>query len=207
MLYRNTSAEIVVKREITMEDNFVTIVSGLPRSGTSMMMQAVHAGGMAAVTDNIRKSDSDNPRGYYEFEPVKKTKEDSSWVQNATGKVVKMVYRLLYDLPADYEYRIIFMNRSIEEVLLSQKKMLERIGKKGADIADEKLSELFKSELEKIYKWIDAQPNFSIVSVNYRDAVESPQAQCSIVNDFLGGNLDTDKMASAIEPTLYRNRQ
>ena len=190
-----------------MEDNFVTIVSGLPRSGTSMMMQAVHAGGMAVVTDNIRKSDSDNPRGYYEFEPVKKTKEDPSWLQQATGKVVKMVYRLLYDLPADYEYRIIFMNRSIEEVLLSQKKMLERIGKKGADIADEKLSELFKSELEKIYKWIDAQPNFSIVSVNYRDAVESPQAHCRIVNDFLGGNLDTDKMASVIDPTLYRNRQ
>ena len=190
-----------------MEDNFVTIVSGLPRSGTSMMMQAIHAGGMAAVTDNIRKSDSDNPRGYYEFEPVKKTKEDPSWVQHATGKVVKMVYRLLYDLPADYEYRIIFMNRSIEEVLLSQKKMLERIGKKGADIADEKLSGLFKSELEKIYKWIDTQPNFSILSVNYRDAVESPLAQCSIVNDFLGGDLDTGKMASAIDPTLYRNRR
>ena len=192
-LYIDTSAEIVVKREVTVEDNFVTIVSGLPRSGTSMMMQAVHAGGMAAVTDDIRKSDSDNPRGYYEFEPVKKTKEDPSWIQQATGKVVKMVYRLLYDLPADYEYRIIFMNRSIEEVLLSH-------------IADEKLSELFKSELEKIYKWIDAQPNFSIVSVNYRDAVESPLDQCSIVNDFLGGNLDTDKMASAIDPTLYRNR-
>jgi len=190
-----------------MKNNFITIVSGLPRSGTSMMMQAVHSGGLDAVTDNIRKSDRDNPRGYYEFEPVKKTKEDPSWLSEATGKVVKMVYRLLYDLPGDYKYRIIFMNRSVEEILLSQKKMLERIGKKGADITDEKLARLFKQELEKIYQWIDTQSNFSVVSVNYKDMVEGPLEQCRIVNDFLDGRLDTEKMASAIDPTLYRNRR
>jgi hypothetical protein len=190
-----------------MENNFITIVSGLPRSGTSMMMQAIHSGGMVAITDNIRKSDSDNPRGYYEFEPVKKTKEDSSWIPQAAGKVVKMVYRLLYDLPPDYEYRIIFMNRSIEEILLSQKKMLERLGKQGADITDEKLSGLFKQELEKIYLWLGNQNNFSMISINYKDMVENAMNQCCMVNNFLGGCLDTDKMALAIDPSLYRNRK
>ena len=95
-----------------MDHSFITIVSGLPRSGTSMMMQAINAGGMDALTDNIRKKDEDNPRGYYEFEPVKKTKQDASWLADARGKVVKMVYRLLYDLPAEgYEYRVVFMRR------------------------------------------------------------------------------------------------
>ena len=190
-----------------MENNFVTIVSGLPRSGTSMMMQAVHTGGMPSVTDEIRQSDIDNPKGYYEFEPVKKTKQDPSWVPKALGKVVKMVYRLLYDLPPDYQYRVVFMNRNIAEILTSQQKMLERIGKKGADITDEKLTDLFNKELEKVHAWLTDQPNFSVITVNYKDMIEDPLPQCTKVNDFLGEILDTEKMASVIDPSLYRNRQ
>lgn len=117
--------------------DFITVVSGLPRSGTSMMMQILEAGSMPILTDYIRKSDEDNPQGYYEFEPVKKNKDDPSWVSDGTGKAVKMVYRLLYDLPKDFEYRVIFMRRIIDEVLISQAKMLKRNAKKGTDISDE----------------------------------------------------------------------
>jgi hypothetical protein len=185
---------------------FITIVSGLPRSGTSMMMQVIEAGGIPALTDNVRTKDEDNPQGYYEFEPVKKTREDPSWVSGARGKVVKMVYRLLYDLPADQEYRVIFMRRNIDEVLASQKKMLQRSGKQGAGVSDEKLKELFMAELDKFNRWIAAQPNFSIIEVDYSDMVASPATQCGRINAFLGGALDGDRAADAVDPSLYRNR-
>jgi len=190
-----------------MECNFITIVSGLPRSGTSMMMQALQAGGMPVLTDEIRTSDIENPKGYYEFEPVKKTKDDPSWVPQAIGKVVKMVYRLLYDLPKDYEYRVIFMDRNIAEIMVSQRTMLERSGKKGADIDDEKLALLLKEELEKAYKWVKEQDNFSMISIGYKDMVQNPLPQCALVNEFLGNPLDTEKMASVIDASLYRNRR
>ncbi|MHC4293732.1 MAG: sulfotransferase family protein, partial [Planctomycetota bacterium] len=159
------------------------------------------------VTDHIRKSDEDNPKGYYEFEPVKRTNEDPSWIAGAVGKVVKMVYRLLYDLPADHKYRVVFMRRNIEEILVSQDKMLERSGQKGADISNEKLAKLFKTDLEKVDKWIAAQDNFSVISVNYGQMIKSPMAECQRVNDFLSEILDVDKMLSVVDPSLYRNRK
>ena len=185
---------------------FITIVSGLPRSGTSMMMQAIEAGGIPALTDNIRKKDEDNPKGYYEFEPVKKTRDDPSWVPGARGKVVKMVYILLYDLPEEYEYRVIFMRRNIDEVLASQKTMLERSGKQGAKISDEKLAALFKTQLEKFDHWIETRKNFSILPVDYKDILTSPKSQCERINKFLGGVLDIDASTAVVNPSLYRNR-
>jgi hypothetical protein len=185
---------------------FITIVSGLPRSGTSMMMQVVEAGGIPALTDNLRTKDEDNPQGYYEFEPVKKTREDPSWVPGARGKVVKMVYRLLYDLPPDQEYRVIFMRRNVDEVLISQQKMLQRSGKQGASLSDDKLKELFMAELEKFDRWIAAQKNFSIMQVDYSDMVSSPETQCTRIKEFLGGVLDCERAAAAVDPSLYRNR-
>jgi hypothetical protein len=185
---------------------FITIVSGLPRSGTSMMMQAIEAGGIPALADHIRKKDEDNPKGYYEFEPVKKTKDDPSWLPGARGKVVKMVYSLLYDLPEDYEYRVIFMRRNMDEVLASQKKMLERSGKQGAKVSDEKLAELFTSQLEKFDRWVAARTTIALLSIDYKDMVASPKAQCEKVGEFLGGVLDTDAAAAAVDPSLYRNR-
>ena len=185
---------------------FITIVSGLPRSGTSMMMQAIEAGGIPALTDNIRKKDEDNPKGYYEFEAVKKTKDNSSWVPSAQGKVVKMVYILLYDLPDDYEYRVIFMRRNMDEVLASQKIMLERSGKQGAKISDEKLAALFNTQLAKLDHWIADRKNFSILPVNHQDMITSPKVQCERINKFLGGVLDVDAAAEIVNPALYRNR-
>ena len=185
---------------------FITIVSGLPRSGTSMMMQAIEAGGLPALADHVRTKDEDNPKGYYEFEPVKKTKEDPSWVPGARGKVVKMVYSLLYDLPETYEYRVIFMRRNMDEVLASQKKMLERSGKKGASVSDEKLAELFTAQLAKFDRWVEARSNIALLSINYKDMIASPKAECEKIGEFLGGVLDTDAAAAAVDPSLYRNR-
>jgi hypothetical protein len=169
------------------------------------MMQALEAGGMPVLTDDIRKRDEDNPKGYYEFEPVKKTNTDPSWVAGAVGKTVKMVYRLLYDLPKDYEYRVVFMRRNMDEVLASQRIMLERTGQKGADTSDEKLADLFNRDLEEVYRWVENQDNFSMVSINYNEMVKSPLLECHQVNEFLGAGLDVDKMASAVNPSLYRN--
>lgn len=108
---------------------FVTIASGLPRSGTSLVMQMLRAGGMTLLTDRVRPPDEDNPRGYYEFEPVKQTASDPAWLKAAQGKAVKMVFRLLVDLPPDYAYRVVLMTRKLEEVLASQRVMLARSGK------------------------------------------------------------------------------
>lgn len=186
---------------------FITIVSGLPRSGTSMMMQAIEAGGLPALTDNIRTADNDNPKGYYEYEPVKKTKDDPSWLEEAPGKVVKMVYRLLYDLPVGYEYRVVFTQRNLEEILASQNIMLEHRKEKGAKISDEEMARLFQAELKKFDEWTAGQGCFSILRVNYKEMVESPRQQCQRVNEFLGGVLDTDAMATVVDPSLYRNRR
>ena len=186
--------------------DYVIIVSGLPRSGTSMMMKAIHAGGIEPMIDNIRKADEDNPKGYYEFEPVKKTKEDASWLNEAAGKVVKMVYRLLYDLPADHECRVVFMQRDLKEVLASQNKMLERSGKAGGAIPDEQMAALFTSELTKCEKWLAEQPNFKTLYINHRDMINDGLTQAQKVNDFLDGGMDTDAMAATVDPTLYRNR-
>ncbi len=164
---------------------YVIIVSGLPRSGTSMMMKAIHAGGIEPLVDHVRKADEDNPKGYYEFEPVKQTKHDASWLQRAAGKVVKMVYRLLYDLPAGYDYRIIFMRRDLAEVLASQKKMLERSGKAGGGLAEEKMALLFKAELSNCEKWLDEQSNFKVLYINHRDMINNPLMECQNINAFL----------------------
>ena len=188
-------------------DAFVTIVSGLPRSGTSMMMRMISDGGIAPLIDNIRKADADNPEGYYEFEPVKQTKKDASWLGQAGGKVVKMVYRLLYDLPGGYQYRVIFMRRKLEEVIKSQEVMLERKGKAGGDMSDEKLIGLFRDEINKCLTWLRGNPAFAFIEVDYNEMVSSPGPLVARLNEFLGGSLDTAKMNAVVDPKLYRQRK
>ena len=189
-----------------MDRTFVTIVSGLPRSGTSMMMQMLVAAGIEPLTDGARQGDEDNPKGYYEFDVVKKAKSDSSWLQQAGGKAVKMIYRLLYDLPTDREYRVVFMRRDLEEVLASQSVMLERRGQGGAKLTPEQMTQAFRRELEKFDRWIGEQDNFSILHVDYKAVVSDPLAQARKVCSFLGGDLDAVAMATVVDPTLYHQR-
>jgi hypothetical protein len=119
----------------------ITIVSGLPRSGTSLMMQMLEAGGMDILTDGIRKIDKNNPWGYYEFEKVKNLGKDNSWLNLCNGKVVKIISILLYDLPTDRKYNVIFMKRNLQEVLASQRKMLDNLQLVEDNQADEKLAD------------------------------------------------------------------
>jgi len=186
-------------------DQTITIVSGLPRSGTSLMMQMLDRGGMDVVTDNIRTADEDNPKGYYEFEKVKKIKEDSSWLKDTRGKVFKMVSMLLLDLPLDEKYKIIFMKRNMNEVLASQRKMLERLGREsGPD--DDEMGELLTVHLNKTYNWLEKHKNIEVVYVNYSDLIEDPMMQAETVNRFLDKKLNVEKMVQVIDKSLYRNR-
>lgn len=186
---------------------FVTIVSGLPRSGTSLMMQMLRAGGIPTLTDDIRAADEDNPRGYLEFERVKRIKQDTAWLDEAAGKVVKMVHLLLYDLPPDREYRIVFMRRDLDEVLASQRKMLERQGKQGAQLPADQLRKVFEEQVRKVTAWIAAQPNIKSIDVVYHELIADPRGHVQRLNEFLGGTLAVEAMVEAVDPSLYRNRR
>jgi hypothetical protein len=183
----------------------IFIVSGLPRSGTSLMMQMLENGGVEIVTDNIRTADIDNPRGYYEFESVKKIKRDTSWLPQTRGKAFKMVSQLLYDLPSSETYRIIFMERDLDEMLLSQEKMLTRLGRDAAP--REAMKRSYALHLERLHAWLHQQQNLAVLRVSYNDLVERPEAQAERVREFLGGKADVDGMARTVDPSLYRNRK
>jgi hypothetical protein len=182
----------------------ITIVSGLPRSGTSLMMQMLDRGGVAVVTDTIRTADADNPRGYYELERVKKIKEDASWLPATRGKAFKMVSQLLYDLPPGEAYRIIFMERDLEEMLLSQEKMLARLGRRAAP--RDQIRRAYALHLERLHAWLSRQPNMAVLRVNYNDLVARPLGQAVCVAAFLGVPVDVERMVQSVEPSLYRNR-
>jgi hypothetical protein len=185
---------------------FITIVSGLPRSGTSMMMQLLAAGGVPALADDIRAADDDNPRGYYEFERVKQIETDSSWLDEAEGKAVKMVYRLLYDLPADREYRVIFMIRSLDEVIASQRVMLERSGQADTQLDDTRLAQIYRRQLQAVKDWLHAQANFSVIEVDYHEVLNAPKLVVEQLNHFLDGRLDVDAALQIPDSSLYRQR-
>jgi hypothetical protein len=185
-------------------NNDIIVVSGLPRSGTSLMMQLLDAGGIEVVTDLVRSPDSDNPRGYYEFEQVKKIKTDASWLPEIRGKAVKMVSQLLYDLPATECYRIVFMERDMQEVLDSQGKMLERLGRSAAP--RDEISRAYELHLTRLHQWLGEQSNMAVLRVRYADAIAQPDAEANRLNEFLGGRLEVADAVRAIDPSLYRNR-
>jgi hypothetical protein len=166
----------------------------------------LEAGGMEPATDNIRKADEDNLRGYYEFEPVKKIKEDRSWLPFCEGKAVKMISILLLDLPKDRRYRVIFMQRDMKEILASQKAMLERRGEKGAGVDDRKMANNFEKHLQQVENWLTDTDVFDVLYVSYNDVLSNPQLHIDTINKFLGGGLDTKNMSQVVEQSLYRQR-
>jgi len=185
----------------------IMVVSGLPRSGTSMTMKMLEAGGIQPLTDHVRTPDTDNPKGYYEFERVKKLKEgDISWLPEGQGKVVKVIAALLTYLPSDYEYRVLFMRRKIEEILASQAKMLENRGE-DSRVEDATMAELFNKHLQQVRIWMDSQPNMRYLDLDYNAMLAEPQIYVRQINQFLGGNLDEEKMLGVIDPSLYRQRK
>ena len=187
----------------------VILVSGLPRSGTSMLMQMLEKAGMPIVTDKIRTPDEDNPKGYHEFERIKELDKtsDKSWLKNYRGQVIKTISFLLQDLPLDLNYQVLFMRRNIEEVLRSQNKMLERNGAPGAVVPDEKMRQNYEFHLKKVYYRLDRTPNFQALYLDYPAIVEDPLREARRISAFLGRRLDVEAMAGAVNSGLYRNRQ
>lgn len=184
----------------------ITIVSGLPRSGTSLMMQMLSAGGLPALTDNLRTPDENNPRGYYEFEPVKQLRSNKAWLEQARGRAVKIIHLLLRDLPVDseYHYRVIFMKRPIAEVLASQQAMLEREGKTAADAIT--LAKVYTTQVEQAEKWMRDQSAFSCLPVEYHRIIKEPRVAAIEINEFLGRGLNVEAMVKAVDPALHRQR-
>lgn len=184
---------------------WITVVSGLPRSGTSLMMRMLEAGGIPALTDSQRVPDEDNPNGYYEFEDVKSLERDSAWLDRAAGHSVKMVYSLLKHLPADREYRVVFMRRNTSEILQSQKAMLERKGI-VTEISDDVMKALFERELRKFYEWVPQQQHLHLMNVSYNELLSEPAIVIHRISRHLGGKLNTEAMLQMIDPSLYRQR-
>jgi hypothetical protein len=187
-------------------DDFITVVSGLPRSGTSLMMQMLSAGGLPALTDESRTADENNPRGYFEFAPVKRLRTDHSWLAQARGRAVKIIHLLLRELPTDgrFNYRVILMLRPLDEILASQRAMLQRQGKPGADEA--MLRKIFQQQLREAETYIAAHTAFSFLPVAYHEVVQNPLAWAERVRSFLDRDLDLEAMARAVDPALYRQR-
>lgn len=182
----------------------IIIVSGLPRSGTSLMMQMLDRGGIPVVTDGRRSADVDNPRGYYEYEAVKRVKRDASWLPSIRGRAVKAVSQLLYDFPATERYRIIFMERDMVEMLRSQEKMLGRLGRAAAPT--DQIEESYRIHLERLFAWLDEQPHMRRLVVQYNALMADPRSEAARIDAFLHGGLDLQKMVAAVDPSLYRNR-
>jgi predicted AlkP superfamily phosphohydrolase/phosphomutase/tetratricopeptide (TPR) repeat protein len=184
----------------------IIIVSGLPRSGTSMMMQILDAAGVPVLTDKKREPDNNNPQGYYEFEPVKKMMVDRSWLPQAEGKVVKIIAQLLPFLPTNYNYKIIFMRRNMVEVLRSQQIMLGKEKEAEAKIFPVGLNDAFEKQLKKVEDWIDSQPNVDILDVNYADVVANPDEEFDAILGFLDFKGKIEEMKKVVNKSLYRNK-
>jgi hypothetical protein len=184
----------------------ITIVSGLPRSGTSLMMQMLVAGGMSPLADGERVADADNPRGYLEWERVKMLPSDPGCIAEAEGKVVKVISRLLLSLPANHEYRVIFMQRPLPEVLASQEQMMRRRGtfKEGGNSAV--IATAFEKHLREVYAWMDSKPYVKAMRIPYRDVLNTPTEIGNTITEFLGIPLSVEEMAKQVDSSLYRNR-
>ncbi len=184
----------------------ITIVSGLPRSGTSLMMQMLEKGGMPILTDGVRKPDDNNQNGYYEYEKVKGLMKDNSWLDEAEGKVVKVISGLLSFLSDNHEYKIILMRRDIEEVLSSQAKMLERLGT-SQKVDPGILKMTFEKQFEMVRTMMLKKENMQFVEISYRDLVLAPENEIKKINGFFGNIFNQEIMITAIDKTLYREKK
>jgi hypothetical protein len=189
-------------------DSKIVVVSGLPRSGTSLMMMMLDATGLPPMQDYIREADEDNPKGYYEYERVKKLPEgDTAWLKDAKGKAVKVITFLLMHLPKKYKYDVIIMRREISEILASQRKMLIRRGEDPDKVNDQEMGDLFTRHFTEVMEWVEQQKNIRFVEISYNRLMEEPEGQIEKINQFLGGVLDTQAMIAKIDPKLYRQRK
>ena len=181
------------------------MVSGLPRSGTSMMMQMLQAGGLTCLTDELREADISNPKGYFEFEKVKSLRTDNSWLSEAKGKVIKIISHLLSCLPLQLDYKVVFMERDLGEVLASQRKMLENQGRSEEKMSDERLGQIFAQQLHQVKQML-ADRQISTLFLGYKCVLEDPVEISTQLRAFLGNDLDQQAMRHVVDHNLYRQR-
>jgi hypothetical protein len=185
----------------------ITIVSGLPRSGTSLMMQMLAAGGMTLLTDHERRPDVDNPRGYCEWEPIKLLPKEPNRIDEAEGKVVKVISQLLLSLPTGKDYKLIFMERPLPEVLASQDEMLKHRGGATLSMDHAVLTSAFRDHMKEVVSWLERRDDIPVCRMGYRKVLSDPASTAKTLREFLGLGLNVEAMASQVDPTLYRNRK
>ena len=201
-MYVSENFYLIILYQIIM----IIVVSGLPRSGTSMMMKMLEATGIDVLSDDVREADEDNLKGYYEDERVKQLHEDNSWIREAENKAIKVISYQLQHLPSEYIYKVIFMQRSIREVLASQRKMMQRRGELQDDVSDNLMSKIFQKHLEETEHWIKVQPNMKTIYISYNETLDDPKKTSEKISDFLGAELDVEKMVQIVDPRLYRQK-
>ncbi|MBN2102430.1 sulfotransferase family protein [bacterium] len=184
----------------------ITIVSGLPRSGTSLMMQMLEKGGMETLKDNSRIPDVNNPRGYYEYNKAKSLQKDNTWLKDAEGRCVKIIAPLLCFLPVQYEYNILFMTRNMDEMIQSQTKMLHNMHQQGAALESSVLKKTFQKQTDKVLLLLSNFKNVRLQKFSYNEMINNPTANALLVNQFLKSSLSVNAMASAIDQSLYHER-
>jgi len=183
----------------------ITVVSGLPRSGTSLMMQMLNAVGLEPLTDGVRQADASNERGYFEYEPVKRLMQNSSWLGLAEGKAVKIIAVFLPHLPREFKYRIIFMERDLDSILRSQARMIARLKGSAPDGDQALLKRTFQQQVERNLAWCRKQPNIDLLRVRYEDLLADPLAVSRHVSAFTGA-VDPNVMSAAVDPTLHHEQ-
>jgi hypothetical protein len=186
----------------------IVVVSGLPRSGTSMAMRMLEAGGLPLLIDSVRPADASNPHGYYELEAVKGLDKpgDHAWLSAARGKGVKIISFLLTHLPESFDYRVVFMQRDLEEIVASQDKMLAARGEaQGA--SGQHLVALYTEHLARLDRFLAQRSCFAVLQMEYGKVLSDPEGEADRLNAFVGGTLDVARMATVAEPRLYRNRR
>lgn len=185
-----------------MKNNKIYIVSGLPRSGTSMMMKALTSGELTPMVDEKRKADRDNPEGYFEYKPAMSLHKDNSWMGKVQGKLIKIMVNFLEYLPDDFEYEIVLMRRDLAEILKSQQKMLGK-DEESVDVAVEKI---FRKDIKKARKLARQKSNIRMIEIWYPEVIENPRREMKKIAEFIGYDLNVEKMVETVDPKLYRNR-
>ncbi|MDG2332881.1 MAG: sulfotransferase [Myxococcota bacterium] len=178
----------------------ITVVSGIPRSGTSMMMSMLGAAGLPLLSDDKRAPDPSNPRGYFEFEAVKSTQKDPRWLEGAAGHAVKVVHALLHALPERYAYRVLLMRRPLESVVASQNRMLQRLGQTGGGIDDERLAQILSAQLDESRQLLEERACFEWIEVDYPGLMADPLSKLRHLGDFLDLPLDSASVIECIRP-------
>jgi hypothetical protein len=196
----------VTRRDREATRDAIVVVTGLPRSGTSLMMAILEAAGVALLEDDARPADASNPRGYHELAAVRATARDAGWVEDAGGRAVKVVHSLVAALPRDRRYAVIVMRRPLSQVLASQDRMLERRGAPPTELPAERIAAVLSAQLDEAIALLEREPCFRWTTVDYPRLVADPVGETSRVLDFLGVEAPAAEVARVVEPALHRER-